>query len=197
MKKWKKALHRGGDFKMMMATKVCSNHFTAENCSDICRVPTLYLRGYESYTSTLRLSPRKRKLEHSHISAPPKKRSRSIIRDGTRINDQSTTIAPPLSDHNYETTPINSCSRAAPVEFSGKYNYLIIQLQLKLTKAGTELNKLLLENEQLKTPRFSYNDIKNNDRFVRFYTGCQNIKVFNWIANKIKGKLKNFITLEG
>ena len=100
------------------------------------------------------------------------------------MNDQSTTINPPLNDHDYESTPTNSCSRTTPLEFTGKYNSIIIQLQLKLTKAETELSKLILENEQLKTPRFSYNDIKDNDKFVRFYTGCQNMKV-------------NSITLEG
>ena len=45
--------------------------------------------------------------------------------------------------------------------------------------------------------RCSYNDIKDNDKFVRFYTGCQNKKVFNCIVNKIKGKAQNSITLEG
>ena len=77
------------------------------------------------------------------------------------MNDQRTAITPPLNDHDYETTPINSCSRTAPVKYSGKYNSLIIQLQLKLnlTKAETELSKLSMENEQLKTPRFYYNDI--------------------------------------
>ena len=50
MKKWEKALRRVGDFKMTMATKICSNRFTVGYCSDICRVSTLYLRDYESYT---------------------------------------------------------------------------------------------------------------------------------------------------
>ena len=109
MKKWEKALHRVGDFKMTIATKVYPNHFTAGYCSDICRVPTLYLRGYESSTQTLRPSPRKRKLELLYVSAPSKKRSRNIIRDGTSMNDQSTTISPPLNNHEYETTPINLC----------------------------------------------------------------------------------------
>ena len=89
---------------MTMATKFCSNHFTAGDCSDICRVPTLYLRGS---ASTLSLSPRKRKLGLSHISAPPKKRSRNINHDGTSMNDQNTPITPPLNDHDYETAPIN------------------------------------------------------------------------------------------
>ena len=182
---------------MTMATKVCSYRFTVGYCSDICRVPTLYLRGYGSSTSTLRLSPGKRKLKLSHVFAPPKKRTRNINRDGTSMNDLSTTITPPLNDHDYETIPINSCSRTTHVEFSEKYNSIIIQLQLKLTKAETELSKLILENEQLKTPRFSYNDIKDNDKFVRFYTGCQNMKVFNWIVNKIKEKTQKLHYFRG
>ena len=36
----------------------------------------------------------------------------------------------------------------------------------------------------------------DHDKFVRFYTGCQN-KVFNCIVNEIKGKAQNSITLEG
>ena len=115
VKKWEKALCRGGDFKMKMATKFCSNHFTAGYCPYICRVPTFYLRGYESSTSTLRFSPRKRKLKLSHASTPPKKRTRNVNRDGTSMNDQSTTIIPLLNYHDYETTPINSCSRTTPV----------------------------------------------------------------------------------
>ena len=43
-------------------------------------------------------------------------------------------------------------------------------------------------NEQVKTPRFSYNDIKDIDKFTWFHASCQNSKVFNWIVNKIKGK---------
>ena len=115
--------------------------------------------------------------------------------DETSMNDQSTTITPPLSDHDHETTPINSCSRTTHVEFSEKYNSFIIQLQLKLTKAETKLNKLLLENGQLKTPRFSYNNIK--DKSVRFYTGYQNSKLFNWIINKIKGKVQKLHFFRG
>ena len=70
----------------------------------------------------------------------------------------------------------NNLPRITPVEFSGKYNLFINQLQLKLTEAETALNKLLLENELLKTPgRFTYNDIKDNDNFFcQFYTSCQN-----------------------
>ena len=51
-----------------------------------------------------------------------------------------------------------------------------------------------MENEQLKTPRFSYNDIKDNDRFVLFYTDCQD-KIR--LSIKLKEKRKNSITLDG
>ena len=51
-----------------------------------------------------------------------------------------------------------------------------------------------MENEQLKTPRFSYNHIKDNDKFVLFYTDCQN-KIR--LSIKLKEKRKNSITLDG
>ena len=44
--KWQKSLNRGGDFKVSMSTKVCSNHFAAGYRSDQCITPTLYLKGY-------------------------------------------------------------------------------------------------------------------------------------------------------
>ena len=51
-----------------------------------------------------------------------------------------------------------------------------------------------MENEQLKTPRFSYNHIKDNDKFVLFYTDCQD-KIR--LSTKLKEKRKNSITLDG
>ena len=48
MKKWENLLNRGGKFKMAMSSKVCSNHFAAGNCSDLCRIPMLFLKGYEN-----------------------------------------------------------------------------------------------------------------------------------------------------
>ena len=34
-------------FKVNLSTKVCSNHFTAGYMSDVCSIPTLYLKGYD------------------------------------------------------------------------------------------------------------------------------------------------------
>ena len=39
-----KMLNRGGNFKMSMSTKVCFNYFAAGYCSDVCSVPTLFLK---------------------------------------------------------------------------------------------------------------------------------------------------------
>ena len=38
--KWQKLLNRGGDFKVSMSTKVCSNHFAAGYRFDHCITPT-------------------------------------------------------------------------------------------------------------------------------------------------------------
>ena len=49
--KWQKLLDRGGDFKVSMSTKVCSNHYAAGYRFDQCTIPTLYQKGY-SYSPT-------------------------------------------------------------------------------------------------------------------------------------------------
>ena len=60
MRKWEKVLNRGVNFKMSMSTKVCSNQFAADYCSSECRVPTLFLKGYDVPCSNKRRSPRQR-----------------------------------------------------------------------------------------------------------------------------------------
>ena len=47
MQTWAKMLNKGGNFKMSMSTKVCSNHFAAGYCTDVCPIPNLFLKGYE------------------------------------------------------------------------------------------------------------------------------------------------------
>ena len=42
MQTLEKMLNRGGNFKMSINTKVCSNHFAAGYCSDVCTIPTLF-----------------------------------------------------------------------------------------------------------------------------------------------------------
>ena len=102
MKKWEKMLNRGGSFKITMSTKVCSNHFTAGYCSDICPIPTLYLKGYE-ISKPPRKSPRKR-VSIEELDTPAKiKKTRHVYHDsGEDIIDYSVLLTPLPCDHDYE-----------------------------------------------------------------------------------------------
>ena len=59
MRKWEKVLNRGGNFKMSMSTKVCSNHFAAGYWSSECRIPKICLKGYVPCSNN-RPSPKKK-----------------------------------------------------------------------------------------------------------------------------------------
>ena len=82
MKKWEKLLNRGGKFKMTMSTKVCSNYFAAGYCYNLCRIPTLFLKGYENTIpndkSAFRCSRKRQNSDVSSAFSPPNKRSRKI-----------------------------------------------------------------------------------------------------------------------
>ena len=113
--KWQKLLNRGGDFKVSMSTKVCSNHFAAGYRSDHCTTPTLYLKGYP-YPQEIkkRKSPSKRKLL-AVSSPPPPKRARNIKRDGSD-NVNSVFIVEQHGDHIYEVEEKTLASRCTPVK---------------------------------------------------------------------------------
>ena len=99
--KWQKLLNRGGDFKMSVSTKVCSNHFAAGYRSDQCTTSTLYLNGYTHlHEIKKRKLPSKRKLLAAS-SPPPPKRARSIKRDGSD-NLNNVFIVEQHGDHIYE-----------------------------------------------------------------------------------------------
>ena len=80
MRKWEKLLNRGGNFKMRMSTKVCSNHFAASYRSGEYRIPTLFLKGCDVPCSSKRRSPRKRLSETQGFLKS--KRSRQVYRTG-------------------------------------------------------------------------------------------------------------------
>ena len=104
--KWQKLLNRGGDFKVSMSTKVCSNHFAAGYRSDHCTTPTLYLKGYTHLQEIKkRKSPSKRKLL-AVSSPPPPKRARNIKRDGSD-NVNCVFIVEQHGDHIYENEKEN------------------------------------------------------------------------------------------
>lgn len=195
MKKWEKLLNRGGKFKMTMSTKVCSNHFAAGYCSDLCRIPTLFLKGYENTLpndkSAFRCSRKRQNSDGSSAFSPLNKRSRNITRNGFDSDDvmNSVIITPPaVLEHCYEINPNHVSSRTVPVNTKVKYNSLIIELQTQIKEKDDQLKNLKKKLNTEESKRFCYSQIKNDEKCVRFYTGCQNSGIFDWIVSKIKGK---------
>jgi len=87
---WQRQLNK----QITMSIKVCSNHFTSGYCSDVCRVPTLYLNGYDKDEYQL--------LFGGENFAVPRKMAR-IEEDesGDDDSDSSEVITPCLQDHDY------------------------------------------------------------------------------------------------
>ena len=116
MKKWEKVLNRGGNFKMSMSTKVCSNHFAAGYCSSECRIPTLFLKGYDVPCGSKRSSSRKRLSETQ--SFLKYKRSREVYRTGLDNSDNNIecSVTPPASkEHDYEVDTEGSFTGLLPL----------------------------------------------------------------------------------
>ena len=55
--KWQKLLNRGGDFKVSMSTKVCSNHFAAGYRFDHCITPTFIWKDILTYKKSRKGNP--------------------------------------------------------------------------------------------------------------------------------------------
>ena len=116
MKKWEKVLNRGGNFKMSMSTNVCSNHFAAGYCSSECRIPTLFLKGYDVPCGSKRSSSRKRLSETQ--SFLKYKRSREVYRTGLDNSDNNIecSVTPPASkEHDYEVDTEGSFTGLLPL----------------------------------------------------------------------------------
>ena len=102
-------------------------------------------------------------------------------------------------DHIYEFEEKTLASRCTPVTACYhciKLNSKVIDLKKMLHKKEKELEKLKSELEGSKiqkkeqsNPVLSYSQVEGNDKILKFYTGLQNEKVFEWIMNKIKDKI--------
>jgi len=192
MKLWEKRLNRGGKFKISMSTKVCSNHFTAGYCSDICSLPTLYLKGYDEASAPDRKSPRKHTNDEPFTPKP--KKTRHLTRNGFDDNLEDVILTPMEMDHQYEFKNKTFSARTKPIESCGRCNKVqarnillekqILDLQEKLYIANKES-----ENRSYK---FSIDEIKNDNSLVIFYTGLQNYEVFLWLINRLKINQKIF-----
>ena len=204
--KWQKLLNRGGDFKMAVSTKVCSNHFAVGYRSDQCTTSTLYLKGYTHlHEIKKRKSPSKRKLLAAS-SPPPPKRARNIKRDGSD-NLNNVFIVEQHGDHIYEVEEKTLASRFTPITACNhciKLNSKVIDLkkmlhakEKQLEKLNSELEGSKIQKKEQSNPLLSYSEVEDNDKMLKFYTGLQNEKVFEWMMNKIKYKIAKLQYYQG
>ena len=186
MKKWEKVLNRGGNFKMSMLTKVCSNHFVAGYCSSECRIPTLFLKGYNVPCRSKRSSPRKRLSET--LSFLKSKRSRQVYRTGLDNSDNNIecSVTPPASkEHDYEVDTAESCARLLPsitCQICKEKNTTILELKQELAEEKNKLKDAMKKIEELQDAnkrknRFSIQEVKDSNRLVKFLKRQRNCNI--------------------
>ena len=118
---------------MTICKKVFSNHFAADYCSGLCRIPTLFLKGYENTlpndTSAFRCPRKRQNNDGSSTFSPPNKRSQNITRNGFSSDDDVMNLViitlPAVLEHCYEMNPNHVNSRTVPVSTKVKYNFLM------------------------------------------------------------------------
>ena len=197
MRLWEKQLQRGGNFKMTMSTKVCSNHFSAGYCSNTCRVPTLYLKGYDNLEG--RPLPAKYNVSSSPVPTKPKRR-RLVVRSGFESEISFPEQTPFVQDHDYDNFTYDTCARSVKCDHTSCKSCLKKQMRIGI------LEKLLQEKEQqisnLKkhildlekkcksSGQFTIDDVKENNKFIHMYTGLQNFSIFQWLFKRLEHKIK-------
>ena len=67
----------------------------------------------------------------------------------------------------------------------------------ELEKLKSELEGSKIQKKEHSNPVFSYSQVEGNDKMLKFYTGLQNKKVFEWIMNKIKDKIAKLRYYQG
>lgn len=194
---WEKQINREG-FKVSKWTVVCSNHFVAGYYSDMCNVPTLYMKGYDQQP------PKKRKEPFDRIAAqqPPLKKSRNVFRYG-RTEYHLPVQSPVVNDHDYDFINDNdTCARCNPKfpcsqcqSKSSQINELLQHVQ----NLESQVQKLKAENRENQKRHFGIDDVKTSPRMMNVYTGIQNYELFKWLFNRIKSKAKslNYVTRKG
>lgn len=161
MKMWDKMLNRRGRYKTSMNTAVCSNHFTAGYCSDVCRIPTLYMQGYDQQPS--HQDTKKQSSPTDFVTQEAQKHS--------HVNYNIVSPAP--SDHDYVTSSkiISSPNlKTVHVVQRGRYK----NTRKKIAKTGKDVihrsiineihNEILLLKEQLKSnKKLLVSDLKESN----------------------------------
>lgn len=183
---WEKQLNRL-NFNITKSTVVCSNHFAAGYYNSECKVPTLYMKGYNNDSDSKRKAP----LQRETLQATKKmKPSRNIIRHGDdHILPKIPIIPPPYDDHAYEIPNAKeSCSRCYPrtICISCCEKSKTIQTLLEtIKKQEHEIDSLKKEEKR----HFSITEIKESDKLMLFYTGLQSYAVFKWLYERLKDKI--------
>ena len=112
MRAWEKMLNKRGNFKMLMSTKVCSNHFAAGYCSDVCPIPTFFLKGYKDEPTMKRKVP----VDRTNILSPPRKKRIYHCNGFDNTPSEEVEICTPyINEHQYESaiTPcVSGCARS-------------------------------------------------------------------------------------
>lgn len=114
MKSWEKMIDRKDGFKVTMGTKVCSNHFRAGYCSDVCPVPMLYMKGYDTETSV-----KHDNIQNTQVQLTQTLNNNKIQAEQTWINNNENTennnqtCSVVMKDHNY-------CMKGPPVQKFGR-----------------------------------------------------------------------------
>ena len=190
---WQKMLNRGGNFKVKMSTKVCSNHFKAGYCSDVCPIPTLYLKGYDISSPT----KRKAAVDRRQLVSPTPKIKRQVLRSG--FDDENVEVnvmnTPSTMDHSYDEilNQTDGSARTNPsiqCENCLTKNSRIIELTNIIAYQEKKIQELQQKMKLGKT-RFTINDISHSDKLVNIYTGLQNAKLFEWVYNRILVNARN------
>ena len=166
---------------MSMSTKVCSNHFAAGYCSDVCPISTLFLKSYGDELTIKRKVP----IGRTNIVSPPWKK-RIYHRNGfdnTPLEEDQ--ICTPYITED-ESTTTSGCARSETyikcsncfskgkeikelLLIISKQKHSILQLQVKLQK-----------EKRIQT--FDISDTQRNfNKLVKIYTSLQNKIVF-WLA---------------
>lgn len=102
----------------------------------------------------------------------------------------------PSIDHCYDKNRVSEeplLSRLQPCPYSlcshcAKQRDKITHLTQELQQLRDRICELEKEIKQMKAKRFTIQDIEHSDKLVQMYTGLQNVKVFNLLADKLREK---------
>ena len=110
-------------------------------------------------------------------------------------------------DHIYEVegktlastcTPVTACNHC--IKLNSKVTDLkkiLHEKEKELEKLKSELEGSKIQKKEQSNPVLSYSQVEDNEKKLKFYTGLQNKKVFEWIMNKIKDKIAKLQYYQG